>query len=304
MKKLNSYIVLLLCAILLSCTENVDNNNALQRENSKVIENLSSFNDSLMLSSRHTRVSTRRLLYYLSVASADAGGAYSGGQAGLKVGTLIGQPHIGAAIGAVCCGGYASYMCHRLLSDANVTRGVSTSNTKLKAMDIAAAYAPILSEGEIIEKNRTDNIYLNDLSVDIKDIGAKHNLLLSNLQTNHFEKQSVEKNLTSEELCILNSDEFEIEMDSTVNQLQMSMQDGKVVQISGKDIPAKVMNLFFEIFTNYPNDENDIGMVVSRYLKEIDLDASFSELDRILIRQALSVAVSSFEYWSNYDKNN
>ena len=194
MKKLNSYIVLLLCAILLSCTENVDNNNALQRENSKVIENLSSFNDSLMLSSRHTRVSTRRLLYYLSVASADAGGAYSGGQAGLKVGTLIGQPHIGAAIGAVCCGGYASYMCHRLLSDANVTRGVSTSNTKLKAMDIAAAYAPILSEGEIIEKNRTDNIYLNDLSVDIKDIGAKHNLLLSNLQTNHFEKQSVEKN--------------------------------------------------------------------------------------------------------------
>ncbi|WP_317585410.1 hypothetical protein [Segatella copri] len=171
-------------------------------------------------------------------------------------------------------------------------------------MDIAAAYAPVLSEEKVIEKNRTDNIYLNDVSVDIKDIGAKHNLLLSNLQTNHFEKKSVKENLTSEELCILNSDEFEIKMDSTVNQLQMSVQDGKIVQISGNDIPAKVMNLFFEIFTNYPNDENDVGMVVSRYLKEIDLDASFSELDRILIRQALSVAVSSFEYWSNYDKNN
>lgn len=195
-------------------------------------------------------------------------------------------------------------MCHRLLSDANVTRGVSTPNLNLKAMDIAAAYAPVLSEEKVIEKNRTDNIYLNDVSVDIKDIGAKHNLLLSNLQTNHFEKKSVKENLTSEELCILNSDEFEIKMDSTVNQLQMSVQDGKIVQISGNDIPAKVMNLFFEIFTNYPNDENDVGMVVSRYLKEIDLDASFSELDRILIRQALSVAVSSFEYWSNYDKNN
>lgn len=195
-------------------------------------------------------------------------------------------------------------MCHRLLSDANVTRGVSTPNLNLKAMDIAAAYAPVLSEEKVIEKNRTDNIYLNDVSVDIKDIGAKHNLLLSNLQTNHFEKKSVKENLTSEELCILNSDEFEIKMDSTVNQLQMSVQDGKIVQISGNDIPAKVMHLFFEIFTNYPNDENDVGMVVSRYLKEIDLDASFSELDRILIRQALSVAVSSFEYWSNYDKNN
>ncbi|WP_144155367.1 glycine zipper family protein [Segatella copri] len=303
MKKIKTYIVLLLCAILLSCTEYVGNN-VLQESEPKVIENLTSYNDSLMLSSKKTRVSTRRLLYYLSVASADAGGAYNGGQAGLKVGALIGQPHIGAAIGAVCCGGYASYMCHRLLSDANVTRGVSTPNLNLKAMDIAAAYAPVLSEEKVIEKNRTDNIYLNDVSVDIKDIGAKHNLLLSNLQTNHFEKKSVKENLTSEELCILNSDEFEIKMDSTVNQLQMSVQDGKIVQISGNDIPAKVMNLFFEIFTNYPNDENDVGMVVSRYLKEIDLDASFSELDRILIRQALSVAVSSFEYWSNYDKNN
>ena len=303
MKKIKTYIVLLLCAILLSCTEYVGNN-VLQESEPKVIENLTSYNDSLMLSSKKTRVSTRRLLYYLSVASADAGGAYNGGQAGLKVGALIGQPHIGAAIGAVCCGGYTSYMCHRLLSDANVTRGVSTPNLNLKAMDIAAAYAPVLSEEKVIEKNRTDNIYLNDVSVDIKDIGAKHNLLLSNLQTNHFEKKSVKENLTSEELCILNSDEFEIKMDSTVNQLQMSVQDGKIVQISGNDIPAKVMNLFFEIFTNYPNDENDVGMVVSRYLKEIDLDASFSELDRILIRQALSVAVSSFEYWSNYDKNN
>lgn len=303
MKKIKTYIVLLLCAILLSCTEYVGNN-VLQESEPKVIENLTSYNDSLMLSSKKTRVSTRRLLYYLSVASADAGGAYNGGQAGLKVGALIGQPHIGAAIGAVCCGGYASYMCHRLLSDANVTRGVSTPNLNLKAMDIAAAYAPVLSEEKVIEKNRTDNIYLNDVSVDIKDIGAKHNLLLSNLQTNHFEKKSVKENLTSGELCILNSDEFEIKMDSTVNQLQMSVQDGKIVQISGNDIPAKVMNLFFEIFTNYPNDENDVGMVVSRYLKEIDLDASFSELDRILIRQALSVAVSSFEYWSNYDKNN
>ena len=50
---------------------------------------------------------------------------------------------------------------------------------------------------------------------------------------------------------------------------------------------------------------SQMGCLFSKqYLKELDLDASFSELDKILIRQALSVAVSSFEYWSNYDKNN
>lgn len=51
MKKIKTYIVLLLCAILLSCTEYVGNN-VLQESEPKVIENLTSYNDSLMLSSK------------------------------------------------------------------------------------------------------------------------------------------------------------------------------------------------------------------------------------------------------------
>lgn len=294
------FLILILGNLLLISCNDVEilSDNKQSAEN--IIDRLKSFNDSVMLSTPTTRVSSGRWLYLLSVASADAGGAYAGGVAGAKIGTIIGHPHVGAAIGAICCGGYTSYQCHRILSDAGATRGNLEGETELKPMEVAAAYAPILKDENTIKKNYTSNIYLEETSGDLKSIGAKHNLLLKNLQLKNFDVESVGNLLSSEEKYVLESDEFEHQMDSVVNQLQFKINEMKPVQVDGMNVPSRIMNLFFDIFSKFPENENDVGLIVSKYLEEINSDGSISDTEKQLIEQSLSVAVSSYEYWKKY----
>ena len=114
-----------MCAIMSSCNndyfEHIDmceQNKDIK--NSSLLCEMSSFNDSLLNTKTLTRLSYRNRLNYLSIVCADAMGAYSGGCTGAKMGSVIGHPHVGAAIGAVICGGFSSYKCYDLLYHKNI----------------------------------------------------------------------------------------------------------------------------------------------------------------------------------------
>ena len=238
----------------------------------------------------------------MCVVSSDIIGGYSGGCAGAKVGAIIGHPHVGAAIGAVVVGGYSSYKAHRILSDAYATRGVEKNNISLKPMEVAAAYVPALENEAVIKDNYPTQIKLDNLDKKDIEIGAKHNAILKNLETNNFNKEKILQYLSKEELQILSSKELEDEMENTVEKAIESSLKGEYIKTDGNDTPAKVMNLFFEIFEKYPDNVDDVQFIINKYIEAVKNTEEISEADKEIIYQALSIGASSYEYWSGTSK--
>ena len=287
MKKFSTITLGMVMLLTVSCSNDmieVTDTATMNNGSNDIVAQMSHFNDSLSMTKPETR-GAGRILYWMCVVSSDIIGGYSGGCAGAKVGAIIGHPHVGAAIGAVVVGGYSSYKAHRILSDAYATRGVEKNNISLKPMEVAAAYVPALENEAVIKDNYPTQIKLDNLDKKDIEIGAKHNAILKNLETNNFNKEKILQYLSKEELQILSSKE-----------------KGEYIKTDGNDTPAKVMNLFFEIFEKYPDNVDDVQFIINKYIEAVKNTEEISEADKEIIYQALSIGASSYEYWSGTSK--
>ena len=323
-----------MCAIMSSCNndyfEHIDmceQNKDIK--NSSLLCEMSSFNDSLLNTKTLTRLSYRNRLNYLSIVCADAMGAYSGGCTGAKMGSVIGHPHVGAAIGAVICGGFSSYKCYDLLyhkrvssdvglidgtirnplldggtellsrKDLSVTRAFVESD-RLEPMEVAAAYVPSLLNESSIEENLPKQIKLdlNQGDMGYSEVGAKHNIIVRNLKTKNFVLDSdVKKYLSKEEIYVLESPEFIHEYDSIVLSLEKSIIKGEIPHNSNHDIPSLLMNMFTNVLEEYPCDAYDVEFIINKYLDAVQKTPELTLEEKDNIYNALSVAASSFELW-------
>lgn len=297
MKKL-IFFVFFVCIVLVSCcNDNIYTDIQTEARRSPIISKLSDFNDSLLQTRTQTRSSYKQRLDRMSIVVADAIGAYESGVIGAEIGGFLGHPHVGAGICALIGGAYSSYKCYDLL---NSTRAISTS-TQYRPLQVAAAYVPALEDSTLVQGNLPKTIALNYSSENKNNIefGAKHNIIVSNLQANKFVLDSdVKKLLTKEEIEILNSDEFIAGYDSIVNNLSKCIIDGEIPQSTNKSISSLLMNLFAYILETYPDKAEDTEFIINKYIDAVQKTPELSTEEKENIYKSLSVAASSFEFWN------
>lgn len=292
--------ILTICVLLSSCS--TDSNDVITPErtsnlHSALIDDMSNFNDSLLSTLPSTRVSNKRILDNMSIVVADAIGAYGCGKIGAKVGSFFGHPIVGASIGALIGGAYSSYDCYNRL---NSTRAIVSQN-QLKPIQVAAAYIPALKDESLIEDNLPKKINLKYISDNEENIaiGAKHNIIVRNLQANNFSLNSeVQTYLSNDEIDILSSKEFILGFDSITCSINNYVIKEKIPQNIDNSTSSLLMNLFAKIINTYSDQTEDVDFIINKYLEAVQNTSELSKEEKDNIYKALSVAASSFEYWN------
>lgn len=59
----------------------------------------------------------------------------------------------------------------------------------------------------------------------------------------------------------------------------------------------KIIQLFLEVFQEYPSDMEDINYLINKYIELIESDAQITELQKEAVYFALSTAAYSTNYW-------
>lgn len=296
-----SYFIVFTIAVCTSCnSENANLNEDINVNNSGLLYKISSFNDSLSRTKVATRGRAGKFLYWMSVISADCAGAYEGGSFGLKCGMIVGHPHVGAAIGAVVAGGWSSYGAHRVLTRTAI------DNKSLTPIKIAGALVAAKEQNINLNENYSKEIKLPlpDSKNEIKDIGAKHNIVLRNLIDDKIDTVNLEKFLSKEELKIINSDEFKLNCETAIKKIHSSFDNNTIQETENNTISDKLMTLFYSIFQTYPDNTGDVQFIINKYIEAVKNTTEISEQDKPIIYQAISVAASSYEFWMNESSTN
>ena len=182
----------------------------------------------------------------------------------------------------------------------HVTRTLSIPE-QYQPLQVAAAYAPALENPSIVQDNLPTQIIINysTENTDNVEFGAKHNVIVRNLQSNNFALDSdVKKLLTIEGVEILTSDDFIAEYNGIVNNLSSCIINGEVPQSDDKEISSLLMNLFVNILETYSDKVEDIEFIINKYVDAIQSTSELSEDEKDNIYKSLSVAASSYEFWN------
>lgn len=294
----NFILLFITCLIFSSCSKDVTYSDIkTESDKSLLISELSAFNDSLLQTVSQTRASNKQILDKMSIVVADAVGAYECGSVGAKFGALFGHPHVGAGICALIGGAYSSYKCYDLLHS---TRALN-SPVKYQPIQVAAAYVPAVENTSIVQDNlpKQISISFSDSNNETQEFGAKHNIIVRNLQSNNFAIDSdVKRLLTKEEIEILSSDGFIAEYDSIVNNLSDCIVNNRIPQSTNIDVSSKLMNLFANILETYSDKVEDTEYIINKYIDAVQRSSELSSEEKENIYKSLSVAASSFEFWN------
>ena len=271
---------------------------------SKLLQDLTNFNDSLLATSPNTRLSLPR---WARIAWADIKGAVAGGKGGAyiggKIGLFLGSPHtgavFGAAVGAIAVGGGSS------LAKSRATRAVSnydltykqavqicchTLNEDLSINTNKITMSPVASRKIDINDNIISNISLTPEQL---NIGRMHNVILSVADGSATIDES-NTTLYSDTLytAIINSDEMNELYDETI-----------VDAINEEQPPIDTkadyaLKLFEEVFMQYAKDTTDAAYIINEYSKVINASDELSDEEKSWIMGGLSTALYSCNYWT------
>lgn len=316
--------ILLLVIGIVSCNKN-EQVATTEIDTSQLISELKSINETLRLSRPETRISFKR---FLDVALADAGGAWAGGKAGVKVGaavgSLLGSPITGGAVGgfvgAVGFGAVSSWVAY---PDEEISVEMPDYETVCDLCEAIAA--------EYMEEADTEDLYeeisvldeasckediassifiaqeiLDDVELTRKEllVGEKHNIILAGLQgkiatrSNEMKKtrttDTQDETMPSDEYLIIaeqimRSEEMEEAYYSALEEFQYE---------EDHSLPAAVVNLFKEIFHEYPDNIQDVTSVINQYVFCIEQSDELTAEEKSWIRMGLAVSLYSYNYWS------
>lgn len=289
----------LIFAILLSSCSNeepaytnieIESNQVMK---SALVHDLQALNDSLMVSQKNdTRGFWSGALTFCAIAAADAAGAYEVGQIGAKIGFLVGNVDgalIGAGIGGLIGGAGASYSAYR----------TTRSTVILAPQTVTAAYIAVQQDSPNLKEYYPTQITLKlpENKSQLQDIGAKHNLILTKLYNQDLSLTPVSEVLTPIETKIIESADFEKGYYSVLNSYVFGDYDTYITD--NGSVGNTVMKLYLDIMNKYPEKANDVEFISNKYVELISNSSELSEEDKDLLYSAISVAVSSFEYWEN-----
>ena len=253
-----------------------------------VAKEFKALNDSLLLVKTPE---TRGFGRFCAVASADIGGGYEIGKIGAKIGSYFGPKGAaaGAVIGGIIGAVGASYAVYKYEPGSSVV----SPETVIDSYIAVAEANPLLTDyyPEVI------NLELPEEKKDLQEIGVKHNLVLEKLINQEFSSSPLEDVLTSLELDVLTSEEFEEGYYSVLNKYTIDNYDSYVDNDGSTG--NIVMKLYVDIINKYPEQLNDVEFVSNKYIELISKSSELSEEEKDLLYSAISVAASSFEYWQS-----
>lgn len=260
---------------------------------SALVSDLKALNDSLIISqSPDTRGFWSGTLTFCAIAGADAAGAYEVGKIGAKIGFLVGNVDgalVGAGIGGLIGGAGASYGAYR----------TTRSTTIVSPQTVTAAYIAVRQDSLNFNEYYPTQIDLN-LPEDkrhLQEIGAKHNLVLKKLSNQDLSLTPISEVLTNMETKIIQSSEFENGYYSILNSYVFG--DYNTYVENNGSVGNTVMKLYLDIMNKYPEKANDVEFISNKYVELISASPELTEDEKDLLYSAISVAVSSFEYWEN-----
>lgn len=271
---------------------------------SKLIQDLTSLNDDLMLNCTKTRGWTTRQT--LNVAIADISGAYNGGKGGgvvgAKIGLCLGSPITGSVFGAflggVICGAGASWLAAPETRAVTPTLTYSTVSQVCDLTidgDLTVNTACLKTTPVSLEKIELEDEIVSSVTLEEKqlNVGKMHNVILSVLDGSTTIDDS--KVVTSKDTLyntIITSDEMEClfeEMKTNANNGDFYNEDTKA---------NYVMKLFEEIFTKYSSDNHDVVYIINEYSKIINNSSELTNEEKDWIMTGLATALYSFNYWN------
>ncbi|MCC8036676.1 MAG: hypothetical protein LIP02_00845 [Bacteroidales bacterium] len=293
MKSFYLSLILVVGMFLGACSQNDDVMQPKTSENyqaSELVQRLQNFNDSLLSNRPESRLSWADIGRICFVAAHDAYGAYKLGKIGAQVGSFVGPEGtiVGAAVGGVIGGVGASYGAYS---------GTRSGYNFPSPQTVVAAYVTVLEDSLVYS-----NYYPSKFSLvlpsgksTLQDIGAAHNLVLSNLMDNVLSNTPANNVLTSLEYSILFSHDYISEYYEILNDLE---SNGFSAGLSSNDpIDDQVFNLYLNALTSYPTQVSDIELISNQYVNLVDQSDELTTNEKDIIYRGICVAVSSYEFW-------
>lgn len=301
------YVFILFSMFLTSCNspeleDSIVDNDAV---NSKLLNELSVFNDSILNAKSQTRSIIRPMAWRRAqIIAADCGGAYSGGKAGAWAGSFFGPQGAGAGavLGALLGGVCGSYVAYE--SSRSGTRAISCQPLLLEAREkTICAYATMINEEKVVSDYSPKEVKVNYpiINDNVTLMGAKHNIILEKLINGDKLEKDITKQLTVKQQQIINSQAFSESFDEAMDNIYKNIKTGDGMTSNGSDLSTRLMNMFYDILIKYPESLNDVEFIINKYVEAIKSSPEISENDKELIYSGLSVAASSSEFWNeNY----
>lgn len=318
--------VLISCSALFSCSTkrtsvsdndsfcNAHSSVVVSSENSKILSELSGFNNRMISEKPITKMSW---LKFCAVAGADCiafyEGAKIGGEGGGYIGAAVGHPVAGAVIGAVlvggACGVGASYLAGKATGYQTTAPTLPSDETTAMVVDeylLNSLYAQIIDNYQKLEEICENQLDLNpiasdlDLPVEAIEMGALHNELLGNL----FPDVDGIKTKNGNQELQGSSVEIMVFSDTTLrNQCRnylLSCSEAPQ-QLATGTLSDKVMALYYDLMNCSMYDAATLVDYANMYHSVVEGSMELTAEEKNYIYTGLAVSLFSYNYWQNYD---
>lgn len=326
MKKLILFLAFIaMYAVLSSCSSSNGEEIAgtvasMEMNDSRTLDALKSYNETLLNSCQQTRGWGKRLL----VASADIKGAVKGIDAGKTLASVVGAASGGTGAAVVVVG-------------SGLIVGAAYSYLAYKGSTICSYPAQIsdflnysrkLVSGRIVVEGKTDsatsrtdeaifnpeneaynNIELPQEFGYLRTLGADHNAIL--LAANVDGELPTEESVTSANLGQVEVDEEEQDkFEQAINSPMFNdsffaaideFNDEKGFETLGcSDRVKQALQSYLDLFQTYPENVDELVKIANGYIKIIEENNEFTKDEKELIYSAIMVSVYSPQLWDNF----
>lgn len=329
-KHLISVFVAVFVAILTSCSSNdgymsIGNENEMESfDDSNLLYSAQAINNAFLQNSTRGKNPKK----WIAVSIADAWGAYTGANKGLKIGNIVGAALgnpitggvFGATIGAISVGAYKSYRASRLydnIFDGGYEAKPDFMDTSYKANEVLDGELDVNWENiNIVDTVSLDKINLDAPTVSnihLKNkylkIGQMHNIMLCS------KDGSLSINCDQAYMPLTRGLDIDVDIDDDEPPLVeekirnnfMSNDNLSDLYEQANDDQCKtksdsLLNLFCEAIKDV-SDKNELISLINSYVSIVSSSVELTEDEKENIFNAFATAIYSFNYWDIYYKD-
>lgn len=134
--------------------------------------------------------------------------------------------------------------------------------------------------------------------VEAEELAQTHNMVLRLINDNELPDSVNGCGFTEEELAIMHSDYFKTGYaDYIAHNIDYDL-DYVVTDPNNKE--EYVVQLFLNLYKNYPNDKDDLNYIITEYIRIIENDPNLTKDEKKMVYTAISMAGYSTDYWYDY----
>lgn len=230
-----------------------------------------------------------------TVVCADLKGAYEGGKEHLKNNGLTGllDAAITTGIAASETANNEYEKTNNIIEDAGQDYSIISIDSILLAYSNVNADLNLYNQE--LTRNKQINILIPEDYIKCAQVGVFHNASLRLLLTKAPLEKKLEDGLTSEQLTLLQSKTFRDSYDQIISGIKSFNLD---YYIENPKKTEKVIQLFIQAIKEYPNELEDINVLVNNYISLIEKDRGITPQEKTVVYAALSTASYSAYFWA------